>query len=253
MVKLVRDFTDRIMGPLAGKLSGRIELTVLASIIAVAICGFVFAELAEEVMEGESHAFDTAILLALRSAADTADPLGPRWLEEMARDVTAFGGTGILIFFTLATVYYLFLIGKQRHAVLVFVATASGWLLSSALKMGFDRPRPDLVPHGAYVETASFPSGHAMMASLTYFTLAALIARAHPQIHAKLFVLSLASIIVVLVGISRVYLGVHWPTDVIAGWTVGPAWALLCWLIARQLQRRGQVEPEPGAGSHRVG
>jgi undecaprenyl-diphosphatase len=245
MVKRIRDFLDRVIGPFAG----RVELAVLLSIIAVAICGFTFAELADDVMEGDAHAFDTAILLALRNAADPADPLGPRWLEELARDVTAFGGTGVLIFFTLATVYYLVLIEKRRHAVVVLVATASGWALSQALKMGFDRPRPDLVPHGAYVETASFPSGHAMMASLIYFTLAALIARAHPQIHAKSFVLSLALIIVVLVGISRVYLGVHWPTDVIAGWIIGPAWALLCWVIARQLQLRGQVEPEPGVGS----
>lgn len=228
------------------RVSGRIELTVLLAVIAVAACGFAFAELAEEVMEGEAHAFDRAILLALRNSADPADPLGPRWLEEMARDVTAFGGTGPLIFFTLATVYYLVLIGKRRHGILVLVATASGWLLSYSLKLGFDRPRPDLVPHEVYVQTASFPSGHAMMAALTYFTLAALIARAHPQLHAKLFVLSLAAIIVFLVGVSRVYLGVHWPTDVIAGWTLGPTWALVCWLIARQLQRQGQVEPAPG-------
>jgi undecaprenyl-diphosphatase len=110
------------------------------------------------------------------------------------------------------------------------------------LKEFFERPRPDLVPHGAEVFTASFPSGHAMMSAVVYLTLGALLARVETGLRVKAFVLSVSVLLTVLVGISRVYLGVHWPTDVLAGWTVGAAWAVMCWLIARVLQRKGRVE-----------
>jgi undecaprenyl-diphosphatase len=129
-------------------------------------------------------------------------------------------------------------------------------LLSTLLKMGFDRPRPDLVPHGALVYTASFPSGHATLSAVVYLTLGALLARVQPRLVLKLYLLGLAILLTVMVGVSRVYLGVHWPTDVLAGWAVGAAWALLCWATALWLQRRGRVEgpgpapdtapPEPG-------
>jgi undecaprenyl-diphosphatase len=115
-------------------------------------------------------------------------------------------------------------------------------LLSTALKLGFARPRPDLVPHGVRVYTASFPSGHAMLSAVTYLTLGALLARVQPQRRVKAFLLGLAIALTVLIGMSRVYLGVHWPSDVLAGWCGGAAWASLCWFVALQLQRRGEVE-----------
>jgi undecaprenyl-diphosphatase len=118
--------------------------------------------------------------------------------------------------------------------------------VSTVLKAAFERPRPDLVPHGSYVSTASFPSGHSMMAAVVYLTLGALLARVEPDRRVKVFILTAAVLLALLVGVSRVYLGVHWPTDVLAGWTVGAGWALLFWLVARALQRRGSVETDKG-------
>ncbi|MBR9904520.1 MAG: phosphatase PAP2 family protein, partial [Gammaproteobacteria bacterium] len=115
---------------------------------------------------------------------------------------------------------------------------------STVMKLGFDRPRPDLVPHEAMVYTASFPSGHSMMSAVTYLTLAALLIRVQPALRLKAYLLILAILLTLLVGISRVYLGVHWPTDVLAGWTAGASWAALCWIVMRWMQRHGQLEPE---------
>jgi undecaprenyl-diphosphatase len=224
------------------------EFAVLTALALAAAAAWGFAELADDVLEGETHAFDQWVLLALRSATDLSDPLGPGWLEELMRDVTALGSTGILTFITLAVAGFLALDRKTHAALFVLVAVGGGMLLSTGLKMGFDRPRPDLVPHGAIVYTASFPSGHSMLAAVAYLTLGALLARVQPRRVLKLYLLGLAILLTVAVGASRVYLGVHWPTDVLAGWAIGAAWALFCWAAALWLQRRGQVEspgPDP--------
>jgi undecaprenyl-diphosphatase len=128
--------------------------------------------------------------------------------------------------------------------LVVLGAIVGGFVLSAALKYGFDRARPDLVPHGSHVYTASFPSGHSMMAAVTYLTLAALLARTQDRWRVRILLLATAAVVTVLVGFSRVYLGVHWPTDVLAGWIIGSAWAIVCWLMARWLQRRGDIEPQ---------
>src|SRR5690606_1729845 len=180
---------------------------------------------------------------------DISDPIGPRWLEELVRDVTAFGGTGPLLFITLAAILYLVMLRKYRSSLFLLLAVGGGQLLSSVLKLGFDRARPDLVPHGMHVYTASFPSGHAMMAAVTWLTLGALLARSEARTRIKAFLILLAGTVTLLVGLSRVYLGVHWPTDVLGGWVAGSAWAALCWSFALLLQRRGRIEPETGGGS----
>jgi undecaprenyl-diphosphatase len=122
------------------------------------------------------------------------------------------------------------------------VAIAGGMLLSPVLKLGFDRPRPDLVPHEVLVYSASFPSGHALQAAVVYLTLGALLARVQPHRRLKGYVLMVSVVLMLLVGSTRVYLGVHWPTDVLAGWAAGAAWAILWWLITFWLQQRGDVE-----------
>jgi len=226
-----------------------IEASALATIGLVGAALWLFISIAGEVVEGETSAWDRRLLLALRSAADPAVPWGPAWVQEMARDFTALGGFAVLTLMTLAVTGYLLLARKRHAAVAVFVAVAGGLILSSLLKLGFDRPRPDLVPHGSFVYTASFPSGHSMMAAVTYLTLGAMLAHVQASSVMKIYLLSVAVVLTLLVGVSRVYLGVHWPTDVAAGWAVGAAWALFCSLVMRRLQRRGKVEP-PGATSH---
>ncbi len=223
---------------------GRAEWPILLASLTAAAAIWAFIELADEVVEGSTHALDRALLLAMRSETDPADPLGPAWLEEMMRDFTALGGVGVLTLLTAGAVGYLVLTDKWRAALAVALSVAGGILLSTLIKMGFDRPRPDLVSHGSHVYTASFPSGHSMMAAVVYLTLGALLARVRPHKRVKAYILSCAVVLTVLVGISRVYLGVHWPTDVLAGWAVGAAWALLCWVITVWLQSRGKVETE---------
>jgi undecaprenyl-diphosphatase len=142
---------------------------------------------------------------------------------------------------TLAVIGFLVLLRRRSAALLVAVSVGGGTALSSLLKLGFQRPRPDLVPHAVEVYTASFPSGHAMLSAVTYLTLGALLMRVQPLWRVKFYILALAVLATLLVGTSRVYLGVHWPTDVLAGWCVGAFWALLCWLGALRLQRTGRV------------
>lgn len=227
---------------------GRHQLPVLLWIAVLFGGGWAFLELADEVMEGKTLGIDERLLLSLRNPLDHSDPLGPEWLEEMARDFTSLGSTGVLTLIVLAVLGYLLLSRRFRAALFTLVAVPGGMLLSAMLKLGFDRPRPDLVPHETVVYTASFPSGHSMMSAVTYLTLAALLGRLHPQPQLKSYFLIVAAFLALLTGVSRVYLGVHWPTDVLAGWAAGAAWAALCWLIAGWLQRRGMVEPGEGEG-----
>lgn len=238
---------NRFLSPLS-RLWFRLRLNEVGPLLSLCACGFfawAFIVLAGEVLEGETHALDSAILLALRNPQDLANPIGPSWLEEAARDFTGLGGYAILTFLTAATIIYLLMAGKRAAALLVFVSVIGGTLLSTGLKIGFERPRPDLVPHAARVYTASFPSGHAMLSAVTYLTLGALLARVEKSRRISAFLMGLAIVVTLLVGASRVYLGVHWPSDVVAGWAIGAAWASLCWFVALQLQRKGQVE-KPG-------
>jgi undecaprenyl-diphosphatase len=150
----------------------------------------------------------------------------------------------VLGIITVAVAGLLWLQGLHRTMVFLVVAVVGGMLVSTLFKLGFDRPRPDLVPHGAAVFTASFPSGHSMMAAVAYLTLAVLSARVQARRVIKVYLIVLAALLTVAIGVSRVYLGVHWPTDVVAGWCAGAAWALSCWLVARGLSRIGAVEAE---------
>lgn len=223
---------------------GQHELSTLLSVLVLSGGVWAFVGLADEVTEGDTMSVDEAVLLALRSPADHADPLGPGWVEEMGRDFTALGGVGVLVLVTLGALGYLLLARRFRAALFTALAVPGGILLSTLMKIGYDRPRPDLVPHEAMVYTASFPSGHAMMSAVTYLTLAALLSRVQPEMRLKAYLLTMALLLTLLVGASRVYLGVHWPTDVLAGWTAGAAWAALCWLAMRWLQRRGRMESD---------
>ncbi len=215
----------------------------IAAVILI-LGGLSFFWIADEVMEGDTRRLDERILLAMRVPGDPSQPIGPAWVEESFRDFTGLGGVGVLGLLTAATLGYLWLMGMRRAALYVLLAIGGGLLVSLMLKAGFHRPRPELVSHGSMVYTASFPSGHSMLSAIVYLTGGAMLALVQRRWAVRLYILGCASIATVLVGLSRVYLGVHWPTDVLAGWAGGAAWAALCWLIAHRLRARGLVELE---------
>jgi undecaprenyl-diphosphatase len=222
---------------------GEHELGVLLGFAGIVAGIWLFAGIAGEVMEGDTQALDQKLLLAMRHKGDLS-PIGPPAIQDAARDVTALGGVTVLTLLTIITGGFLFLDGKKHMALFVYGSVAGGALVSLILKNLFQRPRPDLVPHGAYVSTTSFPSGHSMLSAVTYLTLGALLARSFPRKRLKTYFLLLAFLLTFTIGISRVYLGVHWPTDVLAGWTAGATWAIVCWLVARRLQTSHTIEAE---------
>jgi undecaprenyl-diphosphatase len=221
---------------------GAREAGTLAALLLAAAGVWIFVELADEVFEGETTSADERLLVALRVPNDTSDPVGPSWVEDIARDVTGLGGAGVLTLLTLASAGFLVIQRSTHLAAYVLAAVASGTIVSTVLKLGFDRPRPELVPHGQIVYTSSFPSGHSMLSAVVFLTLGALLASGQTDVRVRVYLIGLAVFLTVLIGLSRVYLGVHWPTDVLAGWTAGAAWALLCWALAEQLRRRGRIE-----------
>jgi undecaprenyl-diphosphatase len=218
-----------------------LEAGTLVSVLIVTGGVLLFAELMEMVGD-EPHAFDRAVLLAFRSSTDVSDPVGPSWLELVFLDITSLGGATVLSLMTAAVIGFLLVDEKRAAAVVVFASVGGGALLSILLKFMIDRARPDLVPHLAEAHTASFPSGHAMLSAVVYLTLGALLSRVEGPARVKIYVLTVAIFLTFVIGISRLYLGVHWPTDVLAGWCAGAAWATLCWRVALALQRRGEVE-----------
>ena len=205
---------------------------LLGMALLAAIGLWLFIAVAEEVSEGETGALDRAILLAMRDPANLQQAVGPAWLDQAARDITALGSTSVLSLLVILVVLFLWLLGRRGMALYVLLSTSLGTGLSFLLKALFQRPRPDLFPHGDTVLTTSFPSGHAMISTLVYLTLGVLLARLLTERRLEIFVVSSAMLVALLVGLSRVYLGVHWPTDVLAGWAGGASWALLCWTLA---------------------
>jgi undecaprenyl-diphosphatase len=220
-------------------------LTAFGAVLAVS--GFI--ELAEEMREGDMHEFDEWILRLVRRTDNPALLIGPRWVAEAVTDFTALGGTSILTTVLLCAVGYLALLNRYGAATLVVVASAGGGLLSIGLKQVFARDRPDIVPHLVTVEGLSFPSGHSMAAAVIYLTLGALLARFAARRRLRIYVIAISLGLTILIGITRVCLGVHYPTDVLAGWAAGLGWALLCWLVARYLQYRGTVEAPGSSGT----
>lgn len=220
-----------------------IEPVLLITLLLIVLGIWGFAEIADEVIEGETHSLDERIILSMREADNPADPIGPDWLEGVGLDVTALGGYTVLTLLTLAVAGYLLLSRKYHAMWLVLIASGTGWALTMGLKEMFGRERPSLVPHLDHQTSMSFPSGHAMMSAVVYLTLGVLTAQlAADRWATRVYLLALAILLTFMVGVSRVFLGVHYPTDVLAGWSAGLSWAVLCWLVARWLQKRGMVE-----------
>jgi undecaprenyl-diphosphatase len=223
----------------------RHEITWLLIGIGVCLLLWGFLALASEVMEGDTTSLDATILTSLRRADDPSRPIGPGWLEGVMLDLTALGGPTVLWLVVLSVVGFLVLQTRYRTAIIVAATAASGDLLNVVLKNLFVRPRPEVVPHLRDVSsTTSFPSGHAMESAIIYLTLGAMLMRLAERRLTKIYCIGIAVFLTLLVGISRVYLGVHYPTDVAAGWMFGFFWASLCWIIAKRFERETGVAEE---------
>lgn len=222
----------------------REELRLLAGTLVLLAIAFAVIKLAGEVLEGDTLEFDKQILAALRKADDPSQPIGPAWLEVAAFDITSLGSAAVLGLTVVTVVGFLVLQGLYRNAAFVLVASAGGWLLNTVLKEVFARPRPSIVPHLREVMTMSFPSGHALTSAAVFLTLGAFLMRVSDKRVTKFYCMAVAMVATLLVGATRVYLGVHYPTDVLAGWLIGTSWALFCWLTARAIERRAGLKRE---------
>lgn len=222
----------------------RHEIAWLLVGLASCVLLLLFLKLASEVMEGDTQSMDTKIVRALRKADDPSKPIGPPWVEGVLEDLTALGGPTVTWLVMLSLTGYLLLQTKYRTALFVFVTAASGDLVNHAIKGVFSRARPTVVPHLRDAFSTSFPSGHSMESAIVYLTLAAMLMRIVDGRVAKAYCLGLAVLITGLVGVSRVFLGVHYPTDVIGGWIIGLFWASLCWLAAQHYEVRAGLRAE---------
>jgi undecaprenyl-diphosphatase len=191
----------------------------------------VFAHVAEEIAEGDTAASDRAILLAFRTPGDPSTPIGPQWLLQSAIDVSALGGFTVISLLTAAASGFLILARRWRALAILLAAIGGASVLNNVLKLSFHRARPDVAAHLAQSWSASFPSGHAMISAATYLTIAVILAETQTSKTVRLYLISLAVLVTVLIGVSRVYLGVHWPSDVAAGWAAGAAFALCFWIV----------------------
>ena len=205
---------------------------------------FLFLALAGEVMEGETLAFDKKIVLAFRKADDPATPIGPAWITSVLLDLTSLGGPTILGLVVLSVIGFLALQARYRTAFFIFVTAATGEIVSYAMKSLFDRPRPTVVPHLREAFSSSFPSGHAMQSAIIYLTLGAMLMRISEGRLTKIYCCTMAMLLTFLVGVSRVWLGVHYPTDVLAGWIIGLFWASLCWLAEQHYEVPAGIRDE---------
>lgn len=206
--------------------------------LAVGLVGFTWIALSVHL--GWVQSFDDQSILGLRDRADVSDPFGPNWLEETGRDVTALGSYAVLTLLTVTTGVFLLLHRRRRDLIQLIAASAGCQVANWVLKTLFSRDRPELVPHLAYVDSPSFPSGHAMVATSIYLTIASLLTRETREPGWRTTLLGVAVLLVVLIGFTRVYLGVHYPSDVIGGWFAGLAWATACALVCRRLPTRLQ-------------
>ncbi len=220
---------DEVTDAVRPKLLGRPRRMpyVLAGLTALLLWGF--ASVSDEVIEGETTTFDDAVTAFFRERTDPTQLWGPGWFQEAVRDVTGLGSFTVLGFILVVTVLYFVMSSRVRTAAFVGLSVIGGTILSTGLKYVFDRPRPDMA-EAARVFTASFPSGHATMSAVVFLTLGLLLAEATDRRRLKAFFVGLGIFMTVAIGLSRVYLGVHYPTDVIAGWALGAAWALVCWV-----------------------
>lgn len=226
------------------------EVAMLVAALIVLACLYGVIELADEVKEGATRGVDEWILLSLRRADDRAVPIGPAWLREAGLDLTALGSPVVLILTVNAVIGLMWLQRQYGLALFTLLTTISGSAIAALLKYLIARDRPAIVPHLREVTTPSFPSGHAMVSAIVFLTLGTLLMQVVAGRTAKLYCLMGAMLLTFLVGISRIYLGVHYPTDVLAGWMAGLAWALGCWATFQYSRRWLAAVPGTAPSGH---
>ncbi len=217
----------------------RTELALLAALALIAGAVLAFIEIADDMREEDGHAFDWAVLRFMHPDEKApADPAGPTWLDHASADFSALGSVTILLCLVIAACGYLLLRRRALEALLLVLASGGGLAISQGLKTLFERDRPPEIYRSAEVLNQSFPSGHAMLSAVVYLTLGAMLARAEPRWRIRVYIMVLAIFIALGVGLTRIHLGVHWASDVLAGWSAGAAWAAACWVLDRWLRRR---------------
>lgn len=210
-----------------------LPLRLILLIGAVSALALLFIWLWSEVAEGDLNAIDRMLLLAFRTSSDEHSLLGPVWLRQTMIDITTLGSATMLTLVIVGSAGFMAMKKSYRIALILLGATISGSGAVMLLKGFFLRPRPILVDHLVIEQSASFPSGHAANSAIVYLTIAALFMRIEPDLRTRLFVLTVAILLTLAIGVSRVALGVHWPSDVLAGWMLGAAWASLWALIVK--------------------
>ena len=223
----------------------RADLRLVAELAAIGILILVFLKVAHETTQFDTDDMDEKILLALRNTPD--DPIGSPQVEAAVMHISALGSGAVTGLFILIFTLYFALAGRWRYALLM-LATALGTLAAMGLlKWAYGRERPTIVTQIDPPGGLSFPSGHSMISMALYLTLGMLLAQAEKKRHLKIFVIATSAVLALMIGVSRMYLGVHWPTDVLAGWTAGATWALICGLAIRRVGRNkieGDQAPE---------
>lgn len=220
----------------------RREIAAVVGLLVGTLGLAVFAAIADGIATGDEQGFDWSVLLWMRPFADEPWRMrGPWWLQEAAADITALGGISVLGLFGLMATGFLLIRGKRLSAALMVVGLAGGVALSEGLKTLFDRPRPPAVYQTVETLNASFPSGHALLATVFYLSVGVMLTRAFPRAPMKAYTLGWAVVLVLLIGLTRIYLGAHWASDVLAGWGIGAFWAMLLWLFAYAFERRQRV------------
>ncbi len=215
----------------------RREIGPIAAVLGVSLFVQLFMHIAEEMGEGDTGKFDARILYALRMPGDPRRPIGPDWLRLAAIDLTSLGSITVLGLIVVGVCGLFLTLKRPRAAAILFVSSGGGLWLSNSLKDSFGRERPPAILHAVVANNPSFPSGHAMLSATVFLTLGALISHFVQRRDVRVYILSLSVILPLLIGTSRVYLGVHWPTDVLAGWCIGAAWALAWWMAALGWER----------------
>jgi undecaprenyl-diphosphatase len=234
VLKALLESRGGIVRGLAGRLTLAAAVWLAVGLATSALVIWAFAELADVVAEGESRRFDRAVLLWIHAHS-------PAWLEGPMRLVTALGYFQVVLPLLAAAVLVFYLKGWRLSATLLLVSTVGGALLTTVLKAVFGRARPELFDSGYTASFYSFPSGHATVAVGFYGTLTLILAYRLRGL-ARWAVVACGVLLVLLIGFSRLYLGVHYPTDVLAGYLAAPLWVIfvavvyVVWLSVRGLR-----------------